>query len=335
MKPSPVITTSGLAIGYRQKHGRKIIVHDDISLQLYPGQLTCLLGLNGSGKSTLLRTLSGFQLPLKGEIRILDRPLQNYSQHRLSLTLGVVLTEKTSVGSITVSDLVSLGRHPYTGFFGQLKSHDIDVIQEAMNLVGIAHKANSFVAELSDGERQKAMIAKVLAQECPIVLLDEPTAFLDVTSRIETMLLLHRLAAEQGKAVLLSTHDIELAVQTGDCLWMEETSRPIGVGTPEDLILSGDFGRFFTRKGITFDRLSGKLSIGEPTVPIGIAGDELTVRWVKNALLRNGYHPIAAASSCISVYCDNSTHFRVVLPQGQETLVNNVAGVIECLKSCF
>ena len=130
-------------------------------------------------------------------------------------------------------------RHPYTGFFGQLRQEDRRIIEESLAAAGIAHKAYNYVSELSDGERQKAMIAKALAQQCPIILLDEPTAFLDVTSRIETMVLLHKLAVKQQKAILLSTHDLDLAIQLGDCLWLQEKSRPMACGTPEDLIMGG------------------------------------------------------------------------------------------------
>lgn len=207
----PVIETNHLSIGYLLKGGRRKIIHEDLNLRLQPGEVTCLLGLNGAGKSTLLRTLCGFQPPLSGEIRLMGKPLASYSQSNFSLTVGVVLTEKTNAGGITVYELVSLGRHPYTGFFGQLKKHDREIIEQSLEAAGIAHKAQNYVSELSDGERQKAMIAKALAQQCPIILLDEPTAFLDVTSRIETMVLLHRLAMEQHKAILLSTHDLDLA----------------------------------------------------------------------------------------------------------------------------
>lgn len=223
------IETKGLCIGYLLKGGKRKVVHEDLNLQLVSGEVTCLLGLNGAGKSTLLRTLCGFQPPLGGNT-FDGKPLSGYSQANFSLTVGVVLTEKTNAGGITVYELVSLGRHPYTGFFGQLKKRDHVIIEQSLEAAGIAHKANNYVSELSDGERQKAMIAKALAQQCPIILLDEPTAFLDVTSRIETMVLLHRLAVEQEKAVLLSTHDLDLAIQMGiafgyrrkDVRWLAE-----------------------------------------------------------------------------------------------------------------
>ena len=271
----PVIEASSLSIGYLLKGGKRKVIHDDLNLRLRPGEVTCLLGLNGAGKSTLLRTLCGFQPPLSGEIRLMGKPLSSYSQSNFSLTVGVVLTEKTNAGGITVYELVSLGRHPYTGFFGQLKKTDREIIEQSLTAAGIAHKAQNYVSELSDGERQKAMIAKALAQQCPIILLDEPTAFLDVTSRIETMVLLHKLAVEQHKAILLSTHDLDLAIQMGDCLWLQEKGRPMACGTPEDLILSGAFESFFGKEGIVFDPSTGKLNTKAPVEPIGVEGDFL------------------------------------------------------------
>ena len=261
MRAKPAIETSALSIGY-MSGGRKIhVVHESLDLRLYPGELTGLLGLNGTGKSTLIRTLCGFQPALKGSIKLMDKDLTEYSQSQLARITGVVLTDKTNAGGITVYELVSLGRYPYTGFLGQLKSRDYQIIEESIEAVGISHKAAHYMAELSDGERQKAMIAKVLAQQCPVILLDEPTAFLDVTSRIETMALLRRLAVEQQKAVLLSTHDLDMAIQTCDCLWLQAKERPMLCGTPEELISNGAFDIFFGKDGIVFDRSSGRLNL--------------------------------------------------------------------------
>lgn len=332
MGEKPVIETSRLRIGYKLKGGKEKVVHEALDLQLYPGVVTCLLGLNGAGKSTLLRTLCGFQPPLGGEIRLSGMPLTAYSEARFSRTVGVVLTEKTQAGGITVYELVSLGRHPYTGFFGQLKKQDRLFIEQSLEAVGIAHKARNYVSELSDGERQKAMIAKALAQECPIILLDEPTAFLDVTSRIETMVLLHRLAAEQGKAILLSTHDLDLAIQLGDCLWLQEKGRPMASGTPEDLILGGDFETFFRKKGIVFDPNTGKLNTVVPTRPVGVEGDFLTAYWVGNALLRNGYRPAPVAAGQLNIYCESPRRLRISRTDGSEAETSGIAGLLALIR---
>jgi len=332
MTQASVIETKNLSIGYFLRGRRRKVVHDGLDLQLFPGEVTCLLGLNGAGKSTLLRTLCGFQPPLGGEILLMGKPLSEYSQSDFALTVGVVLTEKTNAGGITVYELVSLGRHPYTGFFGQLKKQDRDIIEQSLEKTGIAHKADNYVSELSDGERQKAMIAKALAQQCPIILLDEPTAFLDVTSRIETMVLLHKLAVEQQKAILLSTHDLDLAIQMGDCLWLEEKSRPMNCGTPEDLILSGAFESFFGKKDIVFDSSTGKLNAKAPTRLMGVDGDFLASYWVGNALIRKGYRPSVVKKGQMSIHCISKDYFLLTLPDGSTKEFHDVADLLKAIK---
>jgi len=329
MSRAPVIKTSDLVIGYTQKGKKRMILHDSLQLQLFAGELTGLLGLNGSGKSTLLRTLCGFQPALGGNIRIENRLLSDYSHTELSQITGVVLTEKTNAGGMTVNELVSLGRHPYTGFFGVLKAEDKQIVASSLEAVGMTHKAGCSMSELSDGERQKAMIAKVLAQQCPIILLDEPTAYLDVTSRIETMSLLHRLATEQQKAILLSTHDLEFAIQMCDCLWLLGEKRPALRGTPEDLILSGAFETFFNKKDITFEPSTGKLTAGKPAFPITVEGDSVTAHWVGNALIRNGFRPASNHESSSRIYCHSPNHLSFFSSgTAKEIKVSSVAELI-------
>lgn len=329
-----VIETKELSIGYLLRKGRPKVIHDCLNLKLFAGEVTCLLGLNGAGKSTLLRTLCGFQPPLGGEILLMGKPLAYYSQQQFSLMVGVVLTEKTNAGGITVYELVSLGRYPYTGFFGQLRRQDREIIEHSLEQVGMVHKAQNYVSELSDGERQKVMIAKALAQQCPIILLDEPTAFLDVTSRIETMALLHRLATEQQKAILLSTHDLDLAIQMADRLWLQEKGKPMDCGTPEDLILAGAFESFFDREGITFDVMTGKLSLKKNSLPIGVEGDVQTSYWVGNALVRNGYLPAQVKEGQINVLCEGAQNIVVSLPDGTCKVCNSVEDLVKILKAC-
>lgn len=328
----PVIETKNLGIGYHLKGGKKKLVHDKLNLRLYAGEVTCLLGLNGAGKSTLLRTLCGFQKVISGEIYLQGRPLNAFSQSDFSLAVGVVLTEKTNAGGITVYELVSLGRHPYTGFFGRLRQEDHRIIQESLEAVGIAHKTHNRVAELSDGEKQKVMIAKTLAQQCPIILLDEPTAFLDVTSRIETMVLLRKLAITQNKAILLSTHDMDMAIQMGDCFWLLDKQRAVACGTPEDLILDGTFGSFFEKEGIRFDPSTGKLNTETPTDSIGIEGDFITSYWVGNALLRNGIRPTTVNQNHINITCHSPGDIRIISPTGETERVTSVFDTIQRIK---
>ena len=279
-----------LSIGYRTGKKEKI-VHQHLNFQLHSGELTCLLGANGAGKSTLLRTLSASQPSLSGELRMLDKPVSEYTEKERSRTIGVVLTDKTFTGGLSVYELVALGRQPHTGFFGRLQKEDKRIIEEAMEQVGIAHKAKNYTAELSDGERQKVMIAKALVQECPLILLDEPTAFLDVVSRIEIMHLLHRLAVEQNKAILLSTHDIEQALVLSDKLWLLTKGEGLQYGVTEDIILSHRMDSLFPHKDIRFDYDHG---VYYPTVEghrkvCVTCEDKTLLHWALNALNRHGY----------------------------------------------
>ena len=310
---SPALEASALSIGYRcgRKEGWKT-VHTRVNFVLRRGELTSLIGLNGAGKSTLLRTLCGFQPAVSGTVRVLGRELPEYSSHELALTVGVVLTERTNAGGLTVRELVALGRQPHTGFFGRLGERDREVVSEAMSAVGIAHKADSYVSELSDGERQRTMIAKALAQECPVIVLDEPTAFLDVASRIETMSLLHDTARRQGKAVLLSTHDIDNALIFSDrLLLLPSGDAPVVSGSPEDLVLDGSLKAFFGRRGMNFDVRSGHLSTGVSGPEVGVDGDSLTARWMANALARNGFTPVLPAEGIPCVRCLSPTCLEV------------------------
>ena len=332
MQRKPVIETSALSIGYVSGRKKKVVVHESLNLQLYPGELTGLLGLNGAGKSTLIRTLSGFQPPIKGNIRLMNKDLSDYSPNQLARITGIVLTEKTQAGGLSVYELVSLGRHPYTGFLGRLKRHDHQIIQESMEAVGIASKADCYMSELSDGERQKSMIAKVLAQQCPVILLDEPTVFLDVTARIETMIILRRLAVEQQKTILLSTHDLDLTIRTVDRLWLQAKGRPMICGAPEDLILKGEFELFFRKDGIVFEQSSGKLHAAMPTEPIGIEGESITVQWVNNALIRNGFCPSQVNKNLTNIYCIDKNHLRLVHRNGTEITVDSVEALLSEIK---
>ncbi|MBQ9397520.1 MAG: ABC transporter ATP-binding protein [Bacteroidales bacterium] len=243
MKQEETIRIEGLSIGYRSKHGVKTVA-EGISDSIRSGEMTCLLGVNGAGKSTLLRTLSGFLPPLAGEISLLGKPLASYRERELATVIGVVLTEKSNLQNMTVTELVGMGRSPYTGFWGRLSAADRRKVEESLTLVGIAPLRNRMVQTLSDGERQKVMIAKALAQETPLIFLDEPTAFLDYPSKVEILHLLHRLSHEMGKTVFLSTHDLELALRVADRVWLMSKQGEVRTGSPENLIVDPETGRF-------------------------------------------------------------------------------------------
>lgn len=205
------ITTNRLTVGYR---GHRVV--EDISLSLPCGRLVCLLGPNGAGKSTLLRTLCGFQPPIEGTVTISGSDITTMSAAEVARLVSVVLTDRPLTPSLTATEMVGLGRAPYTGFWGRLSDDDSRLVSEAMQTVGIAPLATRRMGRLSDGERQKVMIAKALAQHTPVIVLDEPTAFLDYPSKVAVMKTLARLAHDEGKTILMSTHDLELAAQLGD-----------------------------------------------------------------------------------------------------------------------
>ena len=260
------VVLQNLSIGYLTKDSRKVVA-TGLNATINSGELTCLLGRNGIGKSTLLRTLSAFQPALDGDISIaLNSPLEparspqkdrslltSLSDKQLSRIIGIVLTEKPDVQNMTIEELVGMGRSPYTGFWGTLDAEDEKIVRDAIRLVGIEVLQGRMVHTLSDGERQKVMIAKTLAQQTPIIYLDEPTAFLDFPSKVETLQLLRKLAVEEQKTIFLSTHDVELSLQLADKIWLMEPEQ-LSVGSPVELAAQGVLSRFIEHDGIVFDK---------------------------------------------------------------------------------
>ena len=277
-----------LSIGYPGSKGTKVVA-ENINASINQGELTCLLGANGIGKSTLLRTLSAFQPKLSGEIRVQGKDLDAYTDRELSRIIGVVLTDRLDIRNMTVQELIGLGRSPYTGFWGGLSKEDEEIVDQAIAQIRIKDLTHRMVHTLSDGERQKVMIAKALAQETPVIFLDEPTAFLDFPSKVEIMQLLHRLSRDTHKTIFLSTHDLELALQIADKLWVMDKTHGLTIGTPEDLSLSGDLSTFFARKGITFDMETGLFRVdNEYDYQIKLSGHGRRYTMVSKALGRNG-----------------------------------------------
>lgn len=282
------IHIENLSIGYPGKGDVKVVA-SGICADIHSGELTCLLGANGVGKSTLLRTLSAFQSKLGGNIYIQGKEIGDYTDKQLSRVISVVLTEKCDIRNMAVIELVGLGRSPYTGFWGTLSREDKEVVEHAVALVGIPHLMNRMVHTLSDGERQKVMIAKALAQETPVIYLDEPTAFLDFPSKVEMMQLLHQLSRQTDKTIFLSTHDLELALQIADKIWLMDKANGVTIGTPEDLSLDGSLSNFFARKGIVFDLETGLFRVdNEFTSQIRLVGHGQRYAMVRKALQRNG-----------------------------------------------
>lgn len=320
------LTTHNLTIGYSKK-GKASIVQPDLNLQLHEGELVCLIGPNGSGKSTLLRTLAGLQKPLGGKTSIDNRDIVSISQHEKAMMIALVLTDRVEIDNATVHNIVSFGRHPHSNWWGNISEADETMVREAIEMVHLEKKANCFLNELSDGERQRVMIAKALAQDTPIIMLDEPTAHLDLPNRVEIMLLLHRLAHTTGKAILLSTHELDLALQAADRIWLMSTDKGIECGVPEDLVLNGSFDRTFQSKSYYFNADNGNFSMNYPmSRKVWVTGDKTRMYWTLRALARAGY----------AVVQDAPVEIRVT-PEGWELgnqiTVNTIESLLEKLNA--
>ncbi len=244
-----------LSTGYEAAsphEGRKVLA-SGMNARLGVGCLTCLIGVNGAGKSTLLRTMAGLQPAINGQIELMGKPLADYDVRALSRLVSVVLTDEIPEQALTAYELVAMGRMPYTGYWGTLHRRDVKMVEQALAMVGMTDFSHRRLHSLSDGERQKLMIAKALAQDTDVILLDEPVAFLDFPSKVWVLRLLSRVAREQGRSVLLSIHDLELALQIADCLWLLDGHNFVE-GEPRVLAAEGKIDFLFQGAGIQFDR---------------------------------------------------------------------------------
>lgn len=316
----PVLSTHNLSIGYTRR-GTTNVVQQALNLELNAGELVCLIGPNGSGKSTLMKTITGLLKSLKGKIEISGRELQKLSQHELSLNVALVLTDRVEVENATVYDIVAFGRHPYSNWWGNKTDEDNSRIQEAIDTVHLNHKKEMPLTELSDGEKQRVMIAKALAQDTSIILLDEPTAHLDLPNRVEIMLLLHRLAHTTGKAILLSTHELDMALQAADRIWLM-SENGVESGIPEDLVFNGSFNRVFESKYYYFNTSNGNFSMNYPmSKKVKVTGDKTRLYWTLRALARAGFMVVEDAPVHVEILTDkwliNGAEFHTV-----ESLLN-------------
>ena len=323
-----VLNAQNLSIGYRADH----IIASDIKVSLSSGELVCLIGPNGIGKSTLLKTLAGMQKPLAGSVALMGDDIRSLNASERARRLSVVLTGRAQVGLLTGYELTALGRHPHTDWTGHLSAHDDEVVRWAIQAVDAQALAQRRVAELSDGERQKFMIARALAQEPAIMILDEPTAFLDLPRRVEVIRLLRRLASETQRAILLSTHDLDLALRSAHKLWLMSGDN-IEVGAPEDLILSGAFQRTFQSEGVSFDVQSGSFSIERENVGcVTVSGDGLAAIWISRALEREGFVTEMNGSSLLAtVTVQDESHYTLTVGDEQKPHTT-IAGLLTDLR---
>lgn len=300
MQADIILNTKKLDIGYGSTYIAK-----NLMLQLYAGEMVCLIGPNGCGKSTLIRTLVGLQDSLGGNIEIKNKKLNKISLSDKSKLISWVLTDNMPTGSLRVSEIVEMGRFPYTNWFGKLSEKDKEIIDNAISAVHLSHKKDYRYNSLSDGEKQRTMIAKALAQDTPIIFLDEPTSHLDLPNTIEIMQLLRELARKTKKAILLSTHELELTLQVADKIWMM-TPEKLTKGLPEDLILSGSLQKTFGTERFRFDETTGGFRMNYPAKKeVSIKGDKgIYYYWTERALLRNGYKIIENSPIWININGD-------------------------------
>ncbi|MCS4434142.1 ABC transporter ATP-binding protein [Aquiflexum gelatinilyticum] len=281
-----ILQANDLSLGY--KKGKKSnIVAEQISFSLKKGKLTCLLGPNGVGKSTLIKTIMGQVPALKNQVYLDNKPTDLFSIKDLAKKIAVVLTEKISSGNLTVEEIVSLGRIPHTGWSGYLSENDREKVSQAIRSTHINYIQDRPLSELSDGQLQKVMIARALAQDGEILILDEPTAHLDLINRFEIMHLLRDIAKNENKAVLVVTHDLDIAIDTADEFWLMQCGMPLVCGSPEDLILQGSIDLLLPNETLKFDISVGKVQESTIFRYPQIDGPEETVKWVKSALRKN------------------------------------------------
>lgn len=294
--PSPHIAleAQNLSIGYR-KGKIEIPVRSGLDLKIRSGELLCLMGPNGAGKSTLLRTLAGVQDPLAGAVLVGTKNIHTLTPVERARHISLVLTEQLSAGNMSILELVALGRYPHTSWGGGLTDEDKSKTLQALRDLGIHDLASRKLYTLSDGQRQKALIARALAQDGELIILDEPTAHLDLINRLQIMRLLRMLALRRQKAIVVATHELDLALQSADRLWLlgQEQDEGLLDGVPEDLVLNDSLAKAFARTGFHFDSQSGQfVEETAPCVPVQLVGEGTIRYWTQKALKRNGYEAV-------------------------------------------
>lgn len=279
---SKILDIKDLSIGYQK------LIHENINIDLFQGQFVCLIGPNGIGKSTFLKTISRVISPIKGEIILNGIDLNLLNNKELSKSIGLVLTDHIDGFNLKAIDVIQMGRYPHTGFWGKLNPEDIQIIKEVVKEINIEDLVTRPFNELSDGEKQKIMIAKALVQKAPLMLLDEPTAFLDFPTKADLLILLRDLSKSNNMGVILSTHDIELAIKTADQIWLFTEDHEFIVGMPEDLVLDGHIEHVFKNKKMQFNQLTGHFErISKIEKSIRIIGETKELFWLSKALQRN------------------------------------------------
>ncbi len=288
MNLSEILTLDSLTIGYASgKHENALL--PPLKASAYESELIAVIGRNGIGKSTLLRTLTGLQPSLGGEVLYKGKNVRDYSRMELAQNIGYISTEIVKVSNMRVYDLVALGRFPHTNWIGKIDKENHEIIMDAIEKTGMSALCERFISELSDGERQKSMIARILAQDTGIMIMDEPTAFLDIGSKYEILNLMHILSQRNNKTIIFSTHDLHMAINQSDKIWLILDKKLIE-GSPEDLMIKGSFDHLFDPSPVQFKSEHGTFSFKrEDRGSINIVGDGIVKHWTEKAVNRAGF----------------------------------------------
>jgi len=330
MNLPPTIQLHDLSTGYRSRREEKVISRH-LELAIAPGEVVMLMGPNGSGKSTLMHTMAGLLPPLSGEVIISGKPLSSLKMKELARLLSLVLTERIPAGNMSISDIVAVGRYPYTGFRGSLRPEDKAVIHEALRACHLDGMQERLYSTLSDGEKQRVMIARALAQETPLILLDEPTAHLDLPSRLEVTTMLRTLARSLGKSILISTHELDLALGWADTIWLMDRAGEIVSAAPEDLILDGHIERVFGAPTLSYDQERGEFSIRQSGgKKIYLRGEGLRYIWTSRALQRLGYEVTASTGAYPEVVLTAGA-WELVLLSGKRSVYPSITELLGAL----
>jgi iron complex transport system ATP-binding protein len=327
-----ILSLVSLKIGYTSGKNKNVLL-PPLNAGAKRGEMIAVIGRNGIGKSTLLRTLTGLQRPIGGGIFYYNKHIEDYSRMELAQKVGYISTEIIKVSNMNVYDLVSLGRFPHTNWTGKVEKRDHEIISDALLKTSMSSFVKKMVSELSDGERQKAMIARILAQDTGIMIMDEPTAFLDVASRYDILHLMHILSSDGNKTIIFSTHDLQLAISQSDKIWLILEDGLIE-GAPEDLMLSGAFDHLFDSSTVTFNSYDGTFSFRSDTQGlIFVEGESEKRHWTEKALIRAGFNiSLERTLPYIVLPVDKNNPWQLV--SGIRVLqFNTIYDLMDCLKS--
>lgn len=307
-----ILSLESVLIGYTAGRREKSIL-PPLTASAGKGELIAVIGRNGIGKSTLLRTIAGLQKPLGGEILYGSRKITDYSRQELARNISYISTEVVKPGNMTVYELVALGRYPYTNWMGKIDPENHEVIVDALEKCSIGEFANRLISELSDGERQRAMIARILAQDTGIMIMDEPTAFLDVSGRYEILHLMHDISRKSGKSIIFSTHDLQSATTQADKIWLVLDDTLVE-GAPEDLMIKGVFDKLFNFSAVQFNSVNGTFTFRkEERGTIYVKGEGSRKYWIEKAISRAGFLPSAIRTDpYISVPADENDDYLLI-----------------------